>query len=130
MQFTTPKPGVTFEIPDDWWTFTEMAQFGGFEMGYYPPSDMSFEVLDLNEIEPPQRSPGVPLFKKYKLVPVLLAFHSPECALPSVQVIRKTKPGRYSFTVHNGVHRFYASVAAGIGRLPVRICTREDLGLD
>ena len=125
MRFFTPAPGISFDIPDDWWTFAEMTQFGGSEAGFYPPCDPNCEVLDLDHIEPPQRSPGVPMFKKYKLVPVLLAFHSPECALPPVQVVLKADPDRYRYTVYNGFHRFYASAAAGFGSLPVRIYAAE-----
>ncbi|MET4214486.1 hypothetical protein ABIB95_009345 [Bradyrhizobium sp. LA2.1] len=84
------------------------------------------DVVPLAHVEPPQRNPGVPMLKKLKLVPVLFAFLSPECALPPVEVYRATS-GPYRFTLHNGFHRFYGSVAAGYTHLPVLIREPFDL---
>ncbi len=114
----TPAPGIAFEIPDEWWTFADMADFRpGSE--FYPPDMSPYEKLALAEIQPPARS-GIPLFKKYKLLPVLFAFQSPECCLPLVDVIELPEPGRYRYAVHNGLHRFYGSVAAGYTYIPAR----------
>ena len=119
MRFGTPAPGIAFEIPDEWWNFADMADFTP-RSEFYPPDMSPFEKLPLAEIEPPSRS-GLPLFKKYKLVPVLFAFQSPECSLPLVQVIALPEPGRYRYAVHNGFHRFYGSVAAGFTHIPARV---------
>ena len=120
MKFETPAPGIAFEIPDEWWAFAEMAGFTPTSE-FYPPDSSPFDVLALTDIEPPARVAGVPLFKKFKLVPLLFAFQSPECALPLVQVIELPEPGRYRYAVHNGFHRYYASVAAGFTHLPARV---------
>jgi 4a-hydroxytetrahydrobiopterin dehydratase len=66
------------------------------------------------------------------MVPILLAFRFPGCALPPVQVRLKIPPDRYRFKVYDGFHRsrsvaifsrlpvvYYASVAAGFTHLPV-----------
>jgi len=127
MQFETPDPGITFEIPDHWWVIADMVDFKPPSAGFYTPSTSPFEVIELNDVEPPRRSPGVALFKKYKLIPVLFALQSPECKLPLVQVVRIQAPKRYRFIVQNGVHRFYASVAAGFSRLPVQIYESDEL---
>ncbi len=126
MRFVTPAPGIAFEIPDEWWNFADMADFMPTSE-FYPPDTSPFEKLALAEIEPPARS-GAPLFKKYKLVPVLFAFQSPECSLPLVQVIELPEPGRYRYAVHNGFHRFYGSVAAGFTHLPARVFPPATLG--
>jgi len=120
MRFETPAPGIAFDIPDEWWRFADMAGFRP-SSDFYPPNESPFEALALAEVQPPARFEGVPLFKKYKLVPVLFAFQSPECALPLVQVIELPEPGRYRFAVHNGFHRFYASVAVGFSHLPAKV---------
>lgn len=119
MQFTTPG-GIAFQIPDDWWRFADMDRFrvpaGG---GFYPYAQApSLEVVPIEQIEPPTRDTGVELFKKYKLLPVLFAFQSPECALPAVKV-QRLAAGPYRFKVQNGLHRYYGSVAAGYRQLPV-----------
>lgn len=54
---------------------------------------------------------------KYKLVPVLMAFQSPECYLPPVE-LEALAGEPYRFRVLNGFHRFYASVVVGYASLP------------
>jgi hypothetical protein len=63
----------------------------------------------------------VPPFKKYKMVPILFALSSPECALPPVEVDRSVVPPTYQLKVHSGYHRYYASVALGYPLLPVTV---------
>lgn len=121
MKFQTPAPGIQFEIPDDWWLFAEMDRFVPGGGGFYPPNSATCEVISLNDIEPPHRNPGVALFKKYKMVPVLFAFASPECALPPITLHPLVRPDRYRFKVHNGFHRFYASIAVGYTSIPAMV---------
>jgi len=122
MLFEVPTTAVAFEIPDEWWDFCDMRSFKP-QSAYYPydPSAESVEVLDLREVEPPRRDAGVVPFKKYKLVPVLLAFTSPECALPPIHAV-KTALG---YAVHNGFHRFYASVAVGYKAIPAVVLAND-----
>ncbi|MTW18780.1 hypothetical protein GJ689_21500 [Rhodoplanes serenus] len=123
MQFQVGTSGVFFEIPDEWWQFAEMDRFSPHRGGGYFPyragAEEDVEVVPIGDVEPPQRSEGVPLFKKYKLLPVLFAFTSPECELPPVEVNVIDSGGRYRFRVKNGYHRFYASAAVGYTRLPI-----------
>ncbi|SPP98042.1 protein of unknown function [Bradyrhizobium vignae] len=88
--------------------------------GHYPyqlGSEDDVQIVPIGDVE---RDPGIPILKKYKLLPVLFAFQSPECALPPIEVYRDSS-GAYRFTVHNGFHRFYGSVAAGYVHLPVLV---------
>lgn len=126
MDFVTPLDDVSFIIPDDWWDFAEMSAFDcGVGAGYYPPcvkEGQSFEAVLLSEIEPPSRTVAGLSFRKYKLMPVLFAFASPECALPLVEVSEDIDVGSpYKYRVVNGYHRYYASVAVGYRKLPVLI---------
>ena len=126
MDFMTPRGDVSFAIPDDWWNFAEMAAFDrSLGAGFYPPSVKAgeeFETVPLSEIEPPLRAVAGLSFRKYKLMPVLFAFRSPECALPLVEVTQQTGIGHpYRYKVINGYHRYYASVAVGYRELPVLI---------
>jgi hypothetical protein len=125
-RFPIPQLTTQFEIPDEWWAFAEMNTFTPGGGGYYPPPWTSdFEVAPITDIEPPMRDNSVPPFKKYKLVPVLFAFQSPECALPPVEVFLASE-GRYRFKVRNGYHRYYASIAAGFTKLPIVVCPPQD----
>lgn len=119
MEFAVPGSDVCFTIPDDWWHFCEMPNFRP-RLQFYPYTRSCSEaiVVPITQIEPPVRDAGTPPFRKYKLVPVLLAFRSPECALPPVPV-EQLDAGSYRYRPINGYHRFYASVAAGYSMLPV-----------
>ena len=119
MRFEVPGSSLHFTIPDDWWRFCEMTTFRPVSK-FYPYARNCSEAIavPITEIEPPVRDVGIPPFRKYKLVPVLLAFWSPECALPPVPV-EQADNGSYRYRPINGYHRFYASVAAGYSMLPV-----------
>ncbi len=84
MRFNLPADAGSFEIPDDWWRFAEMERFQPSPGGYYPyraRPENDVDVVPIADIEPPRRSPGTPMLKKFKMMPVLFAFQSPECAL-------------------------------------------------
>jgi len=119
MEFRTPC-NHQFSIPDDWWAFADMLVFTA-ESHYYPYAPLdneNVEVVEISQVEPPARSLGIVPFKKYKLLPVLFAFQSPECALPPVAVSRLNSTA-HQFRVRNGFHRYFASVAVGYKFLPV-----------
>ena len=121
MKFTTPNAGKEFDIPDEWWEFSEMTFFQPNSGGFYYCDHFknNIQVVSLTEIEPPVRNEGIPLLKKEKLVPILFAFRLQENPLPPVEVHRLTTPSLYKFRIHNGYHRFYASVAVGYTMLPI-----------
>lgn len=119
MRFSTPRKDFEFDIPDEWWSFAEMEKAISNPGAYYPysPASDDIQVISLYDIEPPQRSKGVPPFKKYKLVPVLLAFQSPECALPPLE-IAMLQGSIYQYLLTNGYHRYYSSIAVGFTHAP------------
>jgi hypothetical protein len=113
MLFKTPRHDQVFDIPDAWWHFAvDPAWNPGSTLYPWCASATDVQRLLLVDVKPPERDPGIALFKKYKLVPVLMAFQSPECALPPIEV-EKTGDAAFSYCVMNGLHRFYASVAVG-----------------
>ncbi len=125
MKFRTPRGDVEFAIDDRWWQFAEMDAFLNRRIGDYFPipvgSAKSACVVEAFDVEPPARSAGVDSLKKYKLVPLLCALQSPECALPPISVARNSAGAPYAYRVTNGFHRFYASVAVGYPKIPVVI---------
>lgn len=122
MKFSVSQSDIVFEIPDDWWSFTEAS---AVRPGVYYRYQQAIPDLvipaPLIEVEPPRRDLGAIWFRKYKMCPVLFAFASPECALPPVWVNRLPPGGQYKFRVANGFHRFYASVAVGYADLPTLV---------
>jgi hypothetical protein len=119
VDFSIPASTLQFAIPDEWWQFCALNTFRPRSEFYpYARDFTTVQAVPLTQIEPPLRDADVPPFKKYKLVPVLLGFTSPECAIQPVRVSEQTG-GRYTYRVLNGYHRFYASIAVGYLKLPV-----------
>jgi len=120
MKFRTPRRDIEFDIPDEWLSFCAPDQSVSEQISFYPysPAAQNVQVVELCEVEPPQRDPHVTPFKKYKLLPVLFAFQSPECELPPVDVV-VIQGGAYAYRVTNGYHRYYGSVSVGYKHLPV-----------
>jgi len=129
MKFTTQTKGKGFEIPDDWWEFSEMNEFELNGGGFYPYSlsVQDVKIINIDVIEPPARNKNIISFKKYKLIPVLLGFKSPECALPPVEAQILNTSNTYKYKIINGYHRFYASVAVGYKKLPIIIVESHEL---
>jgi hypothetical protein len=118
MLFKTPRHDRSFDIPDEWWQFAVDPSWNpGGTLYPWCASATNVQRLLLVDVEPPERDPGIALFKKYKLIPVLMAFQSPECALPPIEV-ENVSGSAFPYRVMNGLHRFYASVAVGYTYVP------------
>ena len=124
MRFAFPRFPAEFEIPDDWWHEAGMRGFVRRRSFYRSSTDLRVE---LDEIEPPFRLASTPKdwkgFERERLTRILKGFVA-EDEIPPVSVLIlplladiSTAPFRYR--VLDGVHRFYASIAAGFEQLPI-----------
>jgi hypothetical protein len=133
MHFALPLLPAEFEIPDAWWIEAGMTNFTPSGLAYRSTPEMAGRV-PLREIEPPFRNPEEPKdfhgFDHDRLVLILKGFVAdaeippvPLLLLPSLADISKPP---FKYRVLDGLHRFYASVAAGFEFLPVtaRKCFR------
>lgn len=123
MRFLTPRGECAFNIPDEWWEFVVLNDLPFNHPHFFNYDGDSFpnaEIIALAHIEPPRRSPGDEEFKKYKLVPVMLAFWSPEHLLAPINVKRSSHP-HYKYQLTRGFHRYYASVAIGYSMIPAMV---------
>jgi hypothetical protein len=122
MRFVVPSDQSEFDVPDEWLEFCDLANWTrGSE--FFPPDPRvpDVEVLEIAAVDPPHRDEGLEMFRKYKFVPILFAFQSPQCALPPIRVT-SAREGRWQ--VLNGFHRFYASVVVGYTRIPAELVVR------
>jgi hypothetical protein len=110
-----------FEIPDDWWTAAGMEGFTPSGRAYH--STAVATPVPLREIEPPLRSPEQPLdwhgFHRARLISLLKGIAAGAEIEPVV--LRGLPPADwppFRYSVRDGYHRFYASVAAGFECLP------------
>jgi hypothetical protein len=114
-----------YRIPADWLIFCEIATWQR-RSDLYPwsPSVTNVERVAIVDIEPPRRDAGMAkAFRKNKLVPVLLAFTSDECALPPIALEQLPPGSPFKYRVTNGFHRFYASRHVGYTSIPAVIRT-------
>jgi hypothetical protein len=123
MRFSFPLLPAEFEIPDEWWFEAGMADFVPLGPAYR--SIAAATLIPLRAIEPPFRFPESPLdwhgFDRVRLICILSGFVKgdeikpvPVVELPPADV----PPAPFRYRVRDGVHRFYASVAAGFQCLP------------
>jgi hypothetical protein len=115
-----------FELPDEWWNEAGMAGFSPGGRAYRSAADA--RLVSLRTIEPPFRFPERPLdwrgFSHERLVRVLsgIATDAEIEPVPVVELLPTDFPRRpFQYRVCDGLHRFYASVAAGFECLPVVI---------
>lgn len=125
MRFAYPLLPAEFEIPDDWWIEAGMSNFTPDGPTYRSTGDATRTVA-LRDIEPPFRWPEVQKdfrgFDRKRMINILSGI-SVGAALPPVPLLilprlSDISKAPFSHRVLNGVHRFYASVAAGFVALP------------
>lgn len=124
MRFPMPNHPCDFEVPDAW-----LAEAG---MSGFAPSSYAFRsapnaiLVPLASILPPHRSAGVAKdwrgMDRGRFVSVLKGFVAGAEIEPvhgRVLAEEELPPAAYTHRVIDGYHRFYASVAAGFGSLPM-----------
>ena len=126
MRFSFPLLPAEFEIPDEWWAAAGMV---GFNPGgpAYLSTTAATHTIQLRQIEPPFRFPERPLdfhgFGRERMVHLLARIAAgveidpiPLLALPEPAEWWQSAP--FQYRVRDGLHRFYASVAAGFEAVP------------
>lgn len=116
---------ICYEIPDEWWQFCELDKWKPTTEFYLAKelNDDDVKIISLSEIQPIARDlgNGSP-FRKYKLVPILLRFQSPnEPWLPPIEIEPSVGIEPYQYKLTNGFHRFVASFLVGYRSIPARI---------
>jgi hypothetical protein len=125
MRFLFPRFPAEFEIPDDWWVEASMTGFTPLASAYRSTPEATCAV-PLFDIEPPFRLPTVPKdfhgFDRERMIRLLRGMAT-DVVLPPVGLLIlppladiSVPPFKYRLLC--GVHRFYASIAAGFEFLP------------
>jgi hypothetical protein len=134
VRYPMPNYPCEFELPDDWLVAAGFDSFETPTAQCYRSTDDAVPVL-LRTIEPPYRLRTVPKdwrgFDRARLIDVLKGIVAgaeikpvPLIELPAGDFLA---PAPYRYRVRDGVHRFYASVAAGFECLPATIVTLAEL---
>lgn len=112
------KIQTTPEIPDEWWTRSGMDQFAKNTRAYPTTYLNEIVIISISEIRPIQRSIGTPAFHEQRMLDILLGF-ARQSAIPPIIVEKNTSIEGFKYELLNGVHRYYASIAAGFDMIPV-----------
>lgn len=124
MRLKVPGEPFEFQIDDADWAFAGMDQFQRAAPFFMYPRGLQAPGVDLRVVPIAEIEPCAARFEcaeplaRERIVPILLAFRSPEGVLPPVQV-ESLDGSRYSFRLVNGFHRYCASIAAGFTEIPV-----------
>ncbi len=122
MRFPFPRFPADFELPDEWWSEAGMSGFTRQGVAYRSTA----ELFWLDEIEPPFRLLSAALdwrgFSRERMVSILRGFVASDeiapidlLALPPLADISRAP---FTYRVLGGMHRFYASIAAGFECVP------------
>jgi len=126
MLFSLPHPPLCFEVPDEWWAAAGMLGFVAPGPSYKVDPPLIDEVFTcpIAEVAPMIRQPQVvgdfAGFGRDRLMDILRGFVA-DVLLPPVQVYRFDQVEGFRYRLHDGYHRFYASVAVGFSHLPAVI---------
>jgi hypothetical protein len=117
---------IEFEIPDDWLAAADISGFTPQHVAYArSPVDYPSAIVSVRRICPPLRVPGKPWFDQERMVALLQAIKA-GVELPPVIVHEPPDQPDFQYAVKDGVHRFYASAAAGFKYLPVTVVPYDD----
>jgi hypothetical protein len=123
MRFPMPNYPCDFKIPDNWIAEAGFRDFKAKRPAYLSSANATLIPLDL--VEPLIRFMGYPLdfrgFSRERLVSVLRGFVANDIisAVPAIHLpVREFCAGTFRYRVCDGVHRYYASIAAGFSMLP------------
>ena len=110
---------ITMEIPPEWLTEAGLQNFKPVRSSIRCAAP--HELLALAEIEPFVRL--VPIdangFRWSKMMPVLEIIRDDRPSKEPIQVIRQV--GKWPYRLHDGVHRYYASLTLGFTRVPAEV---------
>jgi hypothetical protein len=120
--FDLPRGGGRFQLLADWWVEAGMDDFRRETEAYLLTVYPAVQLIALTDIEPPPLGGRAHLtdsgFDFDRMMRILQGIASKQ-VIPPVEVkVKDHQQGGYRYEVHNGWHRFYASVAAGFPCLP------------
>lgn len=127
MRFPMPNFPCEFELPDEWWAEAGMVGFQPTTRAYH--SGQAADAVPLTQVEPPYRRPDVTKdwrgFDKARLLAALQGMvagdEMPPVPLQAISDGHEFPPAPYAYRVRDGLHRLYASVAAGFTHLPAEL---------
>jgi hypothetical protein len=116
MMFISEGRRFEFEIPDEWWSAAGMSGFTPRSSTYFASAHptLATRVLAIDQIRAFRHAPSVTDFDRDRMLSVLDAIRRHQ-VLPPIEV------DRFTHRLHDGLHRFHASIAAGFSHVPAAI---------
>ena len=117
MNFKHPHEDINFEIPDDW--LAEASRLAKTSISIGPQCWVGCVVLPLERIVSPVRICGHPSFDRGRMCSVLGAMMAGAWTPP---ILVRLLPGHVDrYSVFDGMHRYYASVAMGLETVEAQV---------
>ena len=122
MDYQHPSEDITFEIPDAWLRATGASNFVPRELAFVATSNPDYPtiLLPVSDIQAPRRDVGVRGLHEDRTRSLLRAFVE-GTPVPPLEVHRLPEQITGQFSVRDGYHRYFASIALGFTNLPVSI---------
>ncbi len=103
------------DMPDEWLLEAGIQAFIPTAESYKPQGER-FAIVPLSSIRPLKRAKG---FEEPRMIRILKAFKNYDC-IPPVEVVRISE-STYSYSLYDGYHRYWASIAVGFTKIPVTL---------
>jgi hypothetical protein len=121
MKFTAPFSAAEYDIPRDWLEAAGVLNYSPSTAAYnFTPVPGAIDTLlvTIDVVKPPSRNIYHYGLDMVRMIRVLSGFRMNQ-PIPAVSVVRGTTG--YFLDVHDGFHRYVASVYCGFSQLPVSI---------
>jgi hypothetical protein len=120
LEYVVPGTEMRFEVPYEWWKCAGMIGLNVGAEHYHTDLSVCSEIVFIEDVEPPKRYNGFWFRNRDSVIEVLCKMRSGEILEP-IEVYSKSKTNTNKFTVKDGFHRFYLSVAVGYKKIPVKV---------
>jgi hypothetical protein len=111
---------IEFEVPDEWLAMAGVQAFNPKSSAFLTFPNPECLLVAIAGVEPPIRNEGVDGLQESRAVSILQAMVSSQ-HLPAIEVHENKLSDLYRFSVYDGYHRYYLSIALGFTMLPVLI---------
>ena len=122
MYYRHPTENIVFEIPDAWFHADRLSNFVHKESAFIATSnpDWPTVLLPVRDIQAPRRNVGVVGLHEDRTKSLLHAFLE-GTPVPPLEVNKLHGQIAGQFSIRDGYHRYFVSIALGFTMLPVSI---------
>lgn len=111
---------IEFEVPEAWLAMAGVHSFNPKSSAFLASPNPECLLVAIADVKPPIRNKGIDGLQESRAVSILKAMVNTQ-HLPAIEVQENKLSDSYRFSVYNGYHRYFLSIALGFTMLPVLI---------